>query len=337
MKNKAIAIALIALMGISAVGMMPANVKGAAENINGYLIDSMDGTLTYYDGTSYYGIILAHTSEDPTDWSNSTNNGGDANQGGFVSYTWDTTTGDPFDSQPVTGDHMYIYGEALKDGMGAADGTTPANHLGNNVANYTFASNWTIAEGVGASPANLLDNVAVWEPINVSATGDPPQTIRSGADWMNITVQAFRFTSYQYVSPNWNKATFDNCVGFVAHIKYKGGGWLGNYTISNFTAGPNAPANAAPGVTDPGSTGYWWINLTSPTVSSAPGGDTVKLANNYIVQVSALFTDGAGGTYETTGWSEPPITVPEFSTILIPILATIGLFVAVSYVYRRKN
>ncbi len=328
MKNKAIAIALIGLMAISAIGMMPAKVKGDAEYITGYVFDDTGGVVQYNDSTSYYGVIYAHTSEDPTDWSTSQNNGGESDKNGYTVYKWHTTDGyDPFSTQPGPGDHLYLYGEALKDGMGAKDGSQPYNHLANGIANYTFCSNWTIdPAGEGTSPAYALNNTVKWESINV--------TVTSGSDWMNITVQAFRYTSYQCKTPNYNKGTYDNSIGFRAYVKDKSSGNTKTYNITNFSAGPNAPAK--PNEADPGSTGFWWINLTNPDVKNA-GGNTIKLANSYTTQVSALFTDGAGGTYETTGQSEPPITVPEFSTMLIPILATIGLFIAVTYIYRKKD
>ena len=323
--KKAIAIALVTIMAISAVGLMPIRVKAEADGIQGYWFDSNDGSVTYYDGTNYYGVLYAHTSEDPTDWTTSQNNGGESNFGGYGTYNWDTTSGyDPFSTPPAAGDHLYVYGEALKNGMGTADGTQPYNHMGNGVGNYTFCSNFTIDTGETITPANQLDNVAKWEPIVV--------TVTSGQDWMNISVEAFRYTSYRYQAPNFNKGTYDNSIGFRAYVYNKSSGNTNIYNITNFHPGPNAPA--APNAADPGSTGYWWINITSSQLKNT-GGNTIKLANNYVVQVSALFTDGAGGSYETQGRSDP-ITIPEFSTILIPIVATIGLFVAVTYIYRRK-
>lgn len=326
---KAIAIALIALMAISAVGIMPANVRADAEAIQGYVFDPLDGAVQYWDGANYYGVIYAHTSEDSIDWSTSQDNGGESDDSGYTIYFWDTTSGPyAFISPPAAGDHMYVYGEALKDGMGTADGSQPYNHMGNGVGNYTFCSNWTIdPNGEATSPASALDNVARWEPIVVNVT--------SGADWMNITVEAFRYTSYRYQAPNWNKGNFDNSIGFRAYVLDLAAGTTNTYNITNFTASGTAPA--APNAADPGSTGIWWINLTSPYVSSKPGQPSPNLANNYRIQVSALFTDGAGGSYETTGQSEPPIVVPEFSTMLVPIVVTIGLFVAVTYIYRRKD
>ncbi len=341
--KKAIAIALIALMAVSAIGMMPVKVKGAdADYIQGYAMDSLDGNVHYYDGTHYYAVFYAHTSEDPTDWTTSQDNGGESSSSGYTTFSWTTSSGhDPFTSPPNDGDHMYMYAEALKDGMGTKDGSQPYDHMGNGVANYTYCSNWTIGTGETKSPDQTLDNVGTFEAINVSWTGWTPSSgepqIKSGSNWMNITVQAFRFTSYRTQSPNFNKGTYENTVGFVAHIKNKDGSWLGNYTISNFTASGTAPANSAPGATDPGSTGYWYMNLTSPTVS-VKGGDSTKLANSYVVQVSALFSSGSGNSaYETTGQSNPPVPVPEFSTILIPIVATIGLFVAVTYIYHKRK
>ncbi len=108
---KAIAIAMIALMDISAVGMMPANVKAEADFIQGYWFDSNDGIATYWDGATglYYGVLYAHTSEDPTDWTTSENNGGESDLGSYGTYSWDTGFGDdPFIDPPVAGDHIYI-------------------------------------------------------------------------------------------------------------------------------------------------------------------------------------------------------------------------------------
>ena len=331
MKNKAIAIALIGLMAISAIGMMPAKVKGDAETIQGYAFDPNDGAVQYYDGTNYYGVVYAHTSEDPTDWTTSQDNGGESDKSGYTLYSWSTNSGyDPFDSQPVSGDHLYIYGEALKDGMGAKDGSEPYNHLGNGVANYTFCSNWTIdPNGESTSPASQLDNVAKWESINM--------TVTSGSDWMNITVQAFRYDEYRYQAPANNKATFTNSVGFRAYVTDKSSGNTKTYNITNFV--PSGTAPAQPNAADPGSTGYWWINLTSSQLSGDQGNNPhTDLQNTYTVQTSALFSSGSGNpVYETQGRSEPPITVPEFSTILVPILATIGLFVAVTYIYHKRK
>lgn len=329
MKGKIIAIALVALMAMSAVGVMP-TAKGAAESIQGYWWDSNDNFATYWDGDNdiYYGIVYAHTSEDVNDWSSSQDNGGEQDKGSYGVYLWDTTSGnDPFASQPGPGEHLFAYGEFLKDGMGSGVGDQPYNHKGNGVANYTFCSNWTIDPAdESTSPTSQLDNFAKIEMI-------PTPTVTSGSDWMNITVEAFRYTSYRTEAPANNKATFENSIGFKAYITDVGSGTTKTYVINNFTASGTAPA--PPQNADPGSTGIWWINLTSPQVSSKPG-DSTNLANNYKIQVSALFTDGAGGSYETTGYSNPPVYEPEFGMVLVPILATIGLFVAVSYIYRKK-
>ncbi len=337
MKGKIMAIALVAVMALSAVGMMPTTVKGDAEYIQGYWWDSNDGKATYWDGNTgtYYGVVYAHTSEDPTDVSTAQDNGGDSDKGSYGIYKWSTNSGyDPFASQPVAGDHLWVYAEFLKDGMGTADGSQPYDHKGNGVANYTFCSNWTIdPSSEGTSPANALDNMAKIEMIpqpNVTSG-----TTTSGVAWMNITVQAFRYDEYRYQSPNFNKATFTNSIGFRAYVTDLSSGNTTTYDITNFTASGVAPAT--PNQADPGSTGIWWINLTAPEVSSKPGGISTNLQNNYRIQVSALFTDGAGGVYETTGRSNPPVYEPEFTTVLVPVLATIGLFVAVSYIYRKKD
>jgi len=141
-----------------------------------------------------------------------------------------------------------------------------------------------------------------------------------------------------------HRGTFDTWKSYAIFLSsptdpnYASWTFVGN--ASDVVAGPDAPLAAyeqgAP--TDPSTidTGYAHLNITG-----------LQAVSDYYVMVRANFEFGSNhagyggglGSY-TTYISSGKFyigRIPEFTTILVPVLATLGIFLIATHVHRKKD
>ncbi len=368
MNRKAIAIALIALMAISAIGMMPAKVKaGIADNMQGGNLNVYGNPhLLYYDdsdldgksstGEQYYRGNITGLDANNGAITHSYNQTGEVNDGDYYSddnywceYMWDATSAkygwSP--SPPSSGDTIVVVSEIPANGLGDKSGRNPQNAMGSgNGINYTYATIWT-----NADTSNVADDQYAWygryEPIpNYNAT-----TTKVGDTWINMSIPLPKYTDWNDTGGKVeHRGTFDAFKSYAVFMEspddsnyasgtgpYDGMYFMGN--AYNISLGPDAPLPAyeqhAPSDPNNTDTGYAWINITGLQLNSAY---YFKIRTNFdFGSYSGGYHGGMGsGVYTTYGSSLLfKVRFPEFSTLLIPVVITISLFVAVSYIRRK--
>ena len=337
MKKKAIAIALIGLMALSAIGMMPVKVKANAEGLQGYTIAAYgDTTMNFYESSvGYRGNITACDVTTPS-------NGYPLSPGtaatdfgsGIVAFYWDATAGpadQSWDVNPSAGDTIALYCEIPANPIGTGDGSSPANAVGSgNGLNYTWVLfGPTYAQNFWPQQADFMGRP---EPI---PGVDTTQTT-VGDTWINIYVPHFKYTDYNNtLGGSSGRGTYEAWHSYAVFIK--------SYTDSNYltwtyvgntngnVSGPDSPIPAYGDNTDPSTidTGYAYLNITG----LQPNAD-------YMFLVRANFIGKGGyhgglGSYTTYGATISPIS--EFPSILIPTVAVIGMFMVATYTYRRRR
>ncbi len=361
MKGKIIAMALVALMLIGAIGMMPVKVKaGVADNMQGGNLNVYGHPdLLYFDSNKDYHANITGLDASSGSITHAYNAGGEVNDGDYYNdgnywseYRWDatSTTYGWKPSAPTAGDTVVVVSEMPANGIGAKDGSSPQNNMGSgNGVNYTYATFYANIP----SNANIAPDQYSWygryEPIpNFNAT-----TTTVGDTWINISISLPKYT-------DWNdtgkvvehRGTFDTWKSYAVFIRssddsnylngsgsYDGWYFVGNAT--NVIAGPDSPLPAyeqgAPTNPNTIDTGHAYLNVTG-----------LQKESHYYVMVRMNFDFGSnhagygGGlgsytTYVSSGSAGPIVTTPEFTTVLIPVVAVIGMFLLAEFVYRKKD
>ena len=367
--KKAIAIALVALMALSAVEMMPAKVKaGIADNMQGGNLNVYGyDNLLYFDQNKKYHANITAFDINSGAVTHAYNAGGEVNDGDYYNdnnywceYVWDATSAKygwkP--SPPASGDAILLVSEMPANGLGSADGSNPQNNMGSgNGINYTYAVKWP-----SATTSNVADDQYAWygryEPIPIADGGDRGElkgyTVKTeeGDSWINMSIPLPKYTDWNDTGGKvMHRGTFDVWNSYAVFIEspddpnYETGvgpydGWYFVGNAYNVSTGPDSPLPAYEQgkPTDPSTidTGHAWINITGLQPNS-----------NYYFMIRTNFDFGShrggyhGGmrsgaytVYVSSGKFR--IQVGEFPTMLIPVFAVIGMFMVATYAYRRK-
>jgi len=358
--KKAIAIALVALMALSAVEMMPAKVKaGIADNMQGGNLNVYGyDNLLYFDQNKKYHANITAFDINSGAVTHAYNAGGEVNDGDYYNdnnywceYVWDATSAKygwkP--SPPASGDAILLVSEMPANGLGSADGSNPQNNMGSgNGINYTYAVKWP-----SATTSNVADDQYAWYGRYEPIPNYDNDTTSVGDTWINISIPLPKYTDWNDTGGKvMHRGTFDVWKSYAVFIEstddpnYTAGkgpydGWYFAGNASYVVTGPDSPLPAyekhAP--TDPSTinTGYARLNITGLQSNShyyIMIRMNFELGNNHAGYHGGL---GSYTTYVSSGKSAKPIvTTPEFSTMLIPIVAVIGMFMVATYAYRRK-
>ncbi len=351
--KKAIAIALIGLMAISAIGMMPVKVKAEATGLQGYTIAAYGGDYTmnfYNDSVGYRGNITGCDVTTPSKGypvspKKSAKDFGD----GIVAFAWssDSAGGGPYSwaVNPSGGDTLALICEIPDHPLGNGTGYDPYSAKGSeNGINYTWALfGPTHATNFWKEQADFMGRPEPIPGVNTTLT-------KVGGTWINVTIPHFKYTDYNYtLGGSSHRGTYEAWHSYAVFIKSDTDSNYTNWTYYNTTkgniSGPDSPIPAYGDSTDPSTidTGYAYLNITGLLPNT-----------NYWFKVRPDFIGKGGyggglGSYTTYGTSpvsdtdpkttgnQPITTTPEFSTILIPIVAVIGMFMVATYAYRRKH
>ena len=362
MKGKIIALGLVALMVIGAVGMMPVKVKaGVADNVQGGMLNVYGNSeLLYYDSSGKYHANITALDVNNGAITHAYNAGGEVNDGDYYNdgnywceYVWDatSTTYGWKPSPPSAGDTLVLLSEMPADGLGAKDGSNPQNNLGSgNGVNYTYAVFYANIP----SNANIAPDQYEWygryEPI---PNYDAAHTT-VGDTWINVSIPLPKYTDWDDSNGVvHHRGTFDTWKSYAVFMvspddsNYANGsgsydGWYFVGNASDVIAGPDAPLAAyeqgAP--TDPSTidTGYAYLNITG--LQRDCGYYSMIRMNFDFGSNHAGYGGGLGSytTYVSSGASsQAVVTTPEYTTILVPIVATIGMFMVATYVYRKRD
>ena len=362
MNRKAIAIALIGLMAISAIGMMPVKVKaGVADNMQGGNLNVYGyNDILYYDGSNYRGNITGLDISTGA-ITHAYNAGGEVNDGDYYSdgnywceYRWDATSAKygwkP--SAPAAGDTLVVVSEIPANGLGDASGSNPQNAMGSgNGINYTYA---TVYQNVQSSDSNVAPDQYEWYGRYEPIPNYDSATTTAGDNWINISIPLPKYTDWDDSNGVvHHRGTFDVWKSYAVFMvspddnNYNNGtgsydGWYFVGNASNVVAGPGAPLPAyeqgAP--TDPSTidTGHAYLNITGLQKESR---------YYFMIRMNFDFGSNHGGyggglgsytTYVSSGASSTAVvTTPEYTTILVPIVATIGMFMVATYFYRKRD
>ena len=276
----------------------------------------------------------------------------------WCEYYWSASNGDHEwkPTHPDQGDTLVAISEMPANGLGNASGYDPDNAMGSgNGINYTYA---TIYYDIPAD-ANIAHDQLSWYGRYEQIPNYNSTTSTNGTTWLNVSISLPKYT-------DWNdtggvvehRGTFDAWESYAVFMvspddsnyangtgNYSGWYYMGNASSKNVTLGPDSPLAAYEQhkPTDPNTidTGHTYINITG-----------LKSDSRYYFMVRMNFNFGsnhggyAGGlgsytTYVSSGASTQALktkaAIPEFSTILIPVVAVMGMFLAVTYAYRRKK
>ncbi|MFO7791600.1 MAG: hypothetical protein R6W73_01275 [Candidatus Saliniplasma sp.] len=337
-------IALVLGMAVLAAG----NVQADAQSVKGYAIASEgnndfydDPNVQWLDGGNHVGNITVIDVDDP----DQTNLGADfgMNDDGrgtewnneYDTFSWSAGADHPvgWDTKPGTGDNIVFM--AQYDGI--ADG------LNNN---YVFAAN-LVADGEALPESNaqlMLRYEPIPEPVLNPEDGEP-----IGDNYLNISIENFKYTDFDNdAGTPQDRGTFHALQSYAVYIQ---GEEYTDWTyIGNSEQDPNQPVVDDPlpangDNTDPTTidTGAHYFNASGlnggqyqfrvapqfgPDGYDTPVWGPLYMDGEADGGAAASFAAGAAsGTFDT----------PEFGPgILIPVVATIGLFTAIA-IYRKKK
>lgn len=339
MKNKIAVMAIVVLLGFTVFAVQ--DVKADAEGIQGYAIASeqdgdwyADGNVQWIDGVgNWYGNVTAIDLDDPgvstngaDDALNDIGDGANANDQ-MDQFNWDASGSEPkgWFTPPATNNRMLYL--AQYDGL--ADG------LNNN---YVFSG---YIEAVGTNvPADPLELCLRYEPI-------PKPTLKGFGDgWIDISISHFNYTDWdQSVGTIHNRGTFDTFDSYTVYIRgeeYADWTYLGNSVDDpdNPQVDPALAAfnGGAPTTADTGADHYNATGLNGGIYEFAVGVNFDIPGGGGPVDVWGPATGaGSATTFLTSAPSAPIDNGSEFATgMLIPVVATIGMFAAFT-IYRRKK
>ena len=317
MKKKIIIIALV--FSLALVSLSGAT-QGTIDQLQGYWSESHDGQALLTDGDVYYANITA-IAPNENEIAEAEEIGAYAGESfGAGSFLWDaghSVYG--FDNPVPIGEDIYFISEH-EDG-------------------YLWAT-WRTSES--PQVANPQDDMwGQYEPI------PQPTVIETAPDYIEIQIDAPVFTCrYGGVAEDgqtYNQGTFELLDSYAVFMSEDGGEWqyLGNTEQDNFTAGPDDPIIPYDYEEDPETvdTGHFTFNAT---------GLQPNTEYQFMVRMNLDFGGYEGGyggglgSYTTygAGTASEPVTTPiqsEFGPgLMIPVVATVGIFVAIT-VYRRKK
>ena len=344
MNKKAIAIALVALMAISAIGMMPMKVRGYAETIQGYTIAAYgDTTMNWYESSvGYRGNITGEDITTPSNGYPISSAAATDFGSGIVAFSWsaDSAGGGVYSwsTNPAYGDTLALICEIPANPIGAGDGSDPYNAIGSgNGLNYTWVLfGPTIDTNFWPQQADFMGRPEPIPGVNLTRS-------KIGGTWANISIPHFKYTDYNNtLGGSSGRGTYEAWHSYAVFIKSDTDSNYTNWTYYGNTngniSGPDSPIPAYGNSTDPSTidTGYAYLNITG-----------LQPNTNYWFLMRANFIGTGGylgglGSYTTYGSSGINMqivlaTLPEFTTILIPIVVVIGMFMVTTYVYRRKH
>ena len=335
-------IALVLGMAVLAAG----NVQADAESIYGYAIAS-EGNNDFYDDPNVEWLdgdenhignitIIDVDDQDQTslgaDFARNDDGTGNYVNEEMDQFGWDASSGHPkgWSTAPETGDNIVFM--AQYDGI--ADG------LNNN---YVFAAN-LVADGekLPETDAELcLRYEPIPQPVLNEEDGEP-----IGTDYINISIENFKYTDWdQNNGMVHDRGTFHAFQTYAVYIRgeeYTDWTYLGNSEQDQ--VGVDEPLPAYGDNTDPTTidTGTQYFNA-----SGLNGGQyEFRVApqfgpDGYNPVWGPLYLDGvadggAAGSF-AAGAASQTFNTPEFGPgIMIPVIATIGMFTAIA-IYRKKK
>lgn len=317
MKKKIIIIALV--FSLALVSLSGAT-QGTIDDLEGYWVESHDGQALFTDGDVYYGNITAVSmNSEMTAYNEHSGTYFEAEGAGYFDWAGDHEVyGWQPDPAPI-GDDVYFAAEH-------PDG-------------YIWSAWRTSDSDTIANPRE--DLWGQYEPI------PQPTVIETAPDYIEIQIDAPVFTCrYGGVAEDgqtYNQGTFELLDSYAVFMSEDGGEWeyLGNTEQDNFTAGPDDPIIPYDYEEDPETvdTGHFTFNAT---------GLQPNTEYQFMVRMNLDFGGYEGGyggglgSYTTygAGTASEPVTTPSQSEfgpgLMIPVVATVGIFVAIT-VYRRKK
>jgi len=320
MKKKIIIMALV--FSLALVSLSGAT-QGTIDQLQGYWARSHDEQAVFIDGdTGTYHANITAVAMGSENVAINHGTGGAQPVDDFGTFLWDggsATHGWDPDPAPQ-GDDVFFISEH-EDG-------------------YVWA---TRRDDAGAEIADPQEDMwGQYEPIPVPYVEDEENDI--GTDFIELRIDAPSYTCSN-MDDTYNQGTFELLDSYAVYMSEDGGEWeyYGNAIQDNFTAGPDDPIIPYVEDTDPDTvdTGYYTINV----IGLDPDTDY-----EFMVRMNFDF-DGyeggyGGGLGSYTTWqlgevTPDPITTdpdaPEFGPgLMIPVVATVGIFVAIT-VYRRKK
>ena len=354
MKRKIFVMMVAIVLGTAVLAV--GNVRADAESIRGFAIASdpndefyEDPNVQWLDGGENAGRVTVINLDNPdtnTDMGTMADYAmNDMGEGSEISevydqYNWDATAGQHpagWVEAPNNGDNIIFLAEY--DGIGE-DGLND---------NYVFATHLVVDEDDTALPQQAAENLLRYEPI--------PQPVLNeedgepiGNDYVNITIENFKYTDWDNEEGTTHRrGTFDV---FESYAVYINGGEFTDWTyLGNSQQDPNRPQVDEPlpawgDDTDPTTidTGAHYFNATELDGGQyqfrvAPQFGPIGLEYDPVwgpLHEDEVAEGGAVGSF-VQGAASETFDTPEFGPgILVPVVATIGLFTAIA-IYRKKN
>lgn len=334
MKRKIIVIMVaVGLFVMANAASTSVSAVDIATTQQGYSEDSYTDGVSMYDGTNLLGNYTVIHPADPEAINfypaNLSQAGSWTDNSGYDTWQWDAGggTGEDFqwNSNPTQadniGDMTYFIAQTSQGGT-----------------NYTYCTNSSIEDDTSL-PASSTDNDGRLEPIKT------PSSHTVGPEWINVTIPMPDFTDGAG-----GMGTYDNLKSYAVFIDgtgYDGKTYLnnsmlkGSYDTDSTTY--DQPLNAYTPRTDPGSvlTGEHYYNTSFDTTLTPDGTYNITLRMNFGTGAYSGGYGGGLGSYTTWGASgsygaiNTP-TAEEFPTVIVPVIATMSIFLAAIY-YRRKR
>jgi len=313
-------IIIMALVFSLALVSLSGAAQGTVDDLDGFAVDSYDGEAEFYDGDTYYGTITAVDLQGDNIAINTGVGGGEADGYSLFGWAGDSETYG-WDPDPASiGSDIYFIGEH-------PDG-------------YVWAT-WRESEtATVADPQHSM--MGRYEPIPT------PEVDAVGPDYISINISSPTYTDFDGTTgETTGQGTFELVESYAVFIQ---GGEYEDYTYigdaDDFFDG-DAPIPAHPDdETDPTTvdTGHFHFNTTDDEDIN------IEPETEYTIYVRMnIGPEGLAGGYEdvddhytTTigGESTDPIETPSESEfgpgIIVPVIAIVGMFVAMT-IYRRRR